>query len=115
MIFKRYSMIFFLLYSIAFSSGDADNLDNLKKIKDPQLAWKLSIVPGLGQIYNEKYLKGSFFFLSEVILLRNISIYSADITMRNSLMWLAIGLYAYNIIDAYIDAELNTFSNKNKE
>ena len=83
--------------------------------KDPNVAWKLSIIPGLGQVYNEKYIKGSLFFVSEVSLINNISIYSADIAMRNSLMWVAIGLYVYNIIDAYVDAELNTFDNKDKE
>ena len=115
MIFMRYSFLFVFLASFLFSSDNNISEKELLKYKDPDLAWKLSIIPGLGQVYNEKYLKGSLIFLSELSLVNNISIYSTDIAMRNSLIWLSIGLYVYNIIDAYIDAELNTFDKIDKE
>ena len=115
MILRQFLLIVFLISSLLISSEVVQEPESLKDRKDSKLAWKLSIVPGLGQIYNEKYLKGFFFFSSEAALLRNISLYSADIAMRNSLMWLVVGLYVFNIIDAYVDAELNTFSNKDKE
>ena len=114
MIFKE--TLFFIFFISFIHSSDVLKYENdILDHKDPKIAWKLSIIPGLGQVYNEKYIKGSLFFVSELSLINNISIYSADIAMRNSLMWVAIGLYAYNIIDAYVDAELNTFDNKEKE
>ena len=114
MIFKE--TLFFIFFISFVHSSEVLNYENdILDNKDPNIAWKLSIIPGLGQVYNEKYIKGSLFFVSELSLINNISIYSADIAMRNSLMWFAIGLYVYNIIDAYVDAELNTFDNKEKE
>ena len=118
MIFKNFFLILCLMFGILIS--DDANIDKSLETsiseKNPELAWKLSLIPGLGQFYNEKYLKGALFLSSEAILIRNISIYSADIAMRNSLMWLTIGIYVFNIIDAYVDAELSTFSqNKDKE
>ena len=115
MIFKKEILLFIFFISFIHSSEILNYEDDMLDHKDPNVAWKLSIIPGLGQVYNEKYIKGSLFFVSEVSLINNISIYSADIAMRNSLMWVAIGLYVYNIIDAYVDAELNTFDNKEKE
>ena len=29
------------------------------KIKDPSLAWKIGLLPGMGQFYNNQYLKGA--------------------------------------------------------
>ena len=115
MIFKKEIFFFIFLLSLFHGSEISNYEEDMLVYKDPNIAWKLSIIPGLGQVYNEKYIKGSLFFVSELSLISNISIYSADIAMRNSLMWVAIGLYAYNIIDAYVDAELNTFDNKEKE
>ena len=115
MIFKKEILFFLFFISFTHSSEVLNNKNDILDHKDPDIAWKLSIIPGLGQVYNEKYIKGSLFFVSELSLINNISIYSADIAMRNSLMWVAIGLYVYNIIDAYVDAELNTFDNKKKE
>ena len=118
MIFKKYFLILFMILGVLISDNTNMDQENkkIKEPKNPKLAWKLSIVPGLGQVYNEEYLKGFLFFSSEVALLRNISIYSTDIAMRNSLAWMIIGIYIYNIIDAYVDAELSSFSNnQNKE
>tara|TARA_Y100000768_G_scaffold386214_1_gene374071 strand:+ start:4812 stop:5159 length:348 start_codon:yes stop_codon:yes gene_type:complete len=115
MILNKYALFFILFLSLFHSSEVSNHEDGIRCNKDPEMAWKLSLIPGLGQAYNEKYVKGSLFFLSELSLINNISIYSTDIAMRNSLMWLAIGIYVYNIIDAYVDAELNTFNNKDKE
>ena len=104
----------FFLASFLFSSDDRISEKELLEYKDPDLAWKFNY-SWIRTVYNEKYLKGSLIFLSELSLVNNISIYSTDIAMRNSLIWLSIGLYVYNIIDAYIDAELNTFDKIDKE
>tara|TARA_B100001769_G_C21503709_1_gene290987 strand:+ start:51 stop:401 length:351 start_codon:yes stop_codon:yes gene_type:complete len=114
--FKEKSILIFLLFfSLCICEQEIEKPQNIFKAKNPKLAWKLSIIPGMGQIYNEEYIKGGLFFLSEVALIKNISLFSTDIAMRNSMIWFALGLYVYNIIDAYVDAELKTFSNKNEE
>ena len=109
---NKYILIF-LLGSFLFS--DENNIENEEKLKNPELAWKLSLVPGLGQFYNGQYLKGLVIFSSEAALLKNISLYSVDIAMRNSLIWWALGIYVLNIVDAYIEAEMSTFSEKQKQ
>ena len=114
-------ILLILVFTFSFLMPNNDALSDKNNItlddnKKSSLAWKLSIVPGLGQFYNQEYLKGIFIFSSEAALLRNISLHSANIAMRNSLIWWALGIYVYNIIDAYVDAELSTFTNnKNKD
>ena len=115
---QKLFLIFFLIFSFLISDNNISdkNIIKLYDSKKSSLAWKLSIIPGLGQFYNQKYLKGALIFSSEAALLRNISLYSADIAMRNSLMWWLLGIYVFNIVDAYVDAELSTFTNnKNKD
>ena len=46
-----------LLFASVLLSQDA-KIDSLK-IKNPSLAWKISLVPGMGQFYNSQYLKGT--------------------------------------------------------
>lgn len=110
---QKLFLTFFLIISFLMSDENNIKLDHSRK---SSLAWKLSLIPGAGQLYNQKYLKGMLIFSSEAALIRNISLYSADIAMRNSLMWWALGIYVFNIVDAYVDAELSTFTdNKNKD
>jgi len=78
-------------------------------IKDPEIAKKLSFIPGAGQFYNEDYLKGLFFLSSEIYSVSMIDKFAYNITKRNSFIWWAIGLYILNVLDAYIDAELSSF------
>jgi len=114
---KQYILIFILVLNFLISNNDIDeDSKNCEKNKDPSIAWKLSFLPGLGQIYNKDYLKGFLIFSSEVILLKNASI-ATNLTTRNSYIWWAIGIYVLNIIDAYVEAELSTFSEdkKNKD
>ena len=115
---QKLFLTFFLIISFLISDEKISDENNIKldHSRKSSLAWKLSLIPGAGQLYNQKYLKGMLIFSSEAALIRNISLYSANITMRNSLMWWAIGIYVFNIVDAYVDAELSTFTdNKNKD
>ena len=45
-----------LLLLVSFLISQDSYIDSLK-IKNPSLAWKVSLVPGMGQIYNEQYLQ----------------------------------------------------------
>ena len=59
MIFKNFFLILCLMFGILIS--DDANMDKSLETsiseKTPELAWKLSLLPGLGQFYNEKYLR----------------------------------------------------------
>ena len=81
------------------------------KVKNPEISWKLSFIPGLGQIYNKKYLKAIGFAsaeayaVSKFILLKNEN----RVGLRNTYAWWIFGLYVWNILDAYVDSHLSTF------
>ena len=47
-------MIFTLFVSLLFCQDDG-YLDSTK-VRNPKIAWKLGLVPGIGQIYNGKYI-----------------------------------------------------------
>ena len=99
-------------------TGQNTEIDS-SKIKDPSLAWKISFIPGLGQLYNEKYFKfigllsAEFYAINKFNNLRQ----QGNITKRNTYGWWIIGLYFYGVLDAYVDAHLSSFPKKidNKE
>ncbi|MAV63846.1 MAG: hypothetical protein CMG00_01490 [Candidatus Marinimicrobia bacterium] len=100
-----------LIVLLAFPFA-AEKKMNTSQEKNALTALKLSIVPGLGQFYNKKYLKGTLFLSSEVYLLSLVKhYYNIDINKRNLYMWISLLVYTVNIIDAYIDSELDTFTN----
>ena len=94
-------------------------------IKNPQKAFYLSMIPGGGQIYNHKYLKGSIVMALEAAAiyswLENSEIYknydseehslrqSRYLEKRNKYAWWVIFLYFYSMIDAMVDAHLSPF------
>ena len=59
MIIKEILIIIFISVILCHGSSDSTN------VKDPQLAWKIALVPGLGQIYNHQYLKSTIFFSAQ--------------------------------------------------
>ena len=120
MIFKLSILIAFFSFSV---SEDLHSEENFKKNEDaivkkrPEIARKLSLfIPGAGQFYNEKYLKGVGFLSSELICLYNwnLSLSPLTVASRNTWAWLAVGIYIWNVVDAYIDAELSTFPDEKK-
>ena len=94
-------------------------------IKNPKTAFYLSAVPGGGQLYNGKILKGSLMFALESFAiyswLENAKIYrdydlinkplskNRYLEKRNKYAWWVIFIYFYSMIDAMVDAHLSPF------
>ena len=87
------------------------------KVRNPKLAWKLALIPGLGQLYNGKYLKAVGFSAGGYISVSRFNQYRKNnsIELRNTYSWWIIGLYVLSMIDAYVDAQLSTFPVKHLE
>ena len=95
------------------------------KIKSPKKAFIASIIPGGGQIYNGKLVKGVFVMGLEALAIKswleNSNIYSnydtgnyllrksRYLSKRNKYAWWVIFLYFYGMIDAIVDAHLSPF------
>ena len=81
------------------------------KVRHPGLAWKLSVLPGMGQLYNGEYVKAigfigaEYFAVSQFIELEN----NNRIGLRNTYGWWIFGLLVWNILDSYVDSHLSTF------
>ena len=75
------------------------------------MAWKLGAIPGLGQIYNGKYVKAIGFMGAEYFVVnRFIELKKENrIGLRNTYAWWTFGLFVWNMLDAYVDAQLSTF------
>ena len=94
-------------------------------IKNPKTAFYLSAVPGGGQLYNGKLLKGSLVLALESFAiyswLENAKIYrdydsinkplskNRYLEKRNKYAWWVIFIYFYSMIDAMVDAHLSPF------
>ena len=94
-------------------------------LKKPKTAFYLSIIPGGGQLYNGKLLKGSVVMGLESLAIysffENSNIYknydNGDYPLskgrylekRNKYAWWDIFLYFYSMIDALVDAHLSPF------
>ena len=112
----KYCIIILITLSITISQ-DEGYIDSTK-IRNPKIAWKLGFVPGLGQLYNGKYLKALGFVSSEYIDINRFNKFNKDnnsIGLRNTYAWWIIGLYIWNILDTYVDAQLSTFPIKRLE
>tara|TARA_Y100000758_G_C15748098_1_gene311029 strand:- start:58 stop:435 length:378 start_codon:yes stop_codon:yes gene_type:complete len=101
------AILFLISISISQEKGYIDS----SKVRNPRLAWKLSAVPGLGQLYNGKYIKAIGFVAAEYTAVNLFNEYKKTslIGLRNTYAWWIIGLYVWNILDAYVDAQLSTF------
>ena len=102
------------LFLINFRFSQESYIDSTK-IKNPKLAWKLSVIPGLGQIYNGKYIKAVGFMSAEYYATSKFVEYknSTSIGKRNTWAWWMVGLFVMGMLDAYVDAQLSTFPKKN--
>ncbi len=114
-VFFKAIAVALLLISVT-SAADIDRQSSSDiEFKNPAIAWKLSIIPGLGQIYNESYAKSAFFMLTEAYFLLQIEKYSHLIKTRNKFAWWFLTIYFMNIVDAYVEAELNTFPENSEQ
>ena len=111
----RYWII--LLFTLSITISQDEGYIDSTMIRNPKIAWKLSIIPGLGQLYNGKHLKAFGFVIGEYIAVSRFDEFKkADrIGLRNTYAWWIIGLYVWNIFDAYVDAQLSTFPVKRIE
>jgi len=111
----KYWIIILFAFSIC-TSQESEYIDSTK-VGNPSLAWKLSMIPGVGQLYNGKYLKAigfigtEYFAVSRFIELND----EKRIGLRNTYGWWVIGLFVWNMLDAYVDAQLSTFPIKRLE
>jgi hypothetical protein len=76
--------------------------------RSPALAVTLSLVPGGGQAYNRKFLKAGVLFCGAIGLgvARQLT---EEPELRDTVSWWLVGLYFYNLVDAYVDAHLAGF------
>ena len=111
----KYWMVLLFFFSIC-TSQELEYTDSTK-VRNPGLAWKLGVIPGMGQLYNGKYIKAigfmgsEYFAVSRFIELKNEN----RIGLRNTYGWWVFGLFIWNILDAYVDAHLSTFPIKRLE
>ena len=110
-----------LSYNLIAQINEVDSTLN----KNPRRAFLFSLVPGGGQFYNQKYIKGSIVMGLETLAffswLENSKIYknydaeeyplkqNRYLEKRNKYAWWVIFLYFYSMIDAMVDAHLSPF------
>ena len=110
-----------LSYNLSAQINEVDST----LIKNPRQAFFFSLVPGGGQFYNQKYIKGSLVMGLETLALyswlENSKIYknygseeyslrqNRYLEKRNKYAWWVIFLYFYSMIDAMVDAHLSPF------
>ena len=115
--------IFFIACLLYPLFGDQIDSTQLKK---PEMAFRASVIPGGGQIYNGKFFKALSLALLEGMAynswLENAAIYKDYDTddyplrkhryleKRNKYAWWVGFIYVYGMIDAVVDAHLSPFN-----
>ena len=98
-----------------------------KHIQNPKKAFYYSLIPGLGQVYNKKWLKSFAIISSEIMFYqlwqKNLKYYKSYDTSnyplkkhrylekRNKYAWWIGIVYIYSMIDSVVDAHLFEFNN----
>ena len=119
-----YKCLFLSFFLNVFITAQVTRTDSTL-IKNPKTAFYLSAIPGAGQLYNGKLLKGSLVLALEAAAMyswfENAEIYrdydSVDkplpknryLEKRNKYAWWVIFIYFYSMIDAMVDAHLSPF------
>ena len=106
-----------ILFAFSISTSQEEGYIDSTKVRNPRLAWKLSAIPGLGQLYNGKYVKAIGFMSAEYFAVgRFLELKKENrIGLRNTYAWWVFGLFTWNMLDAYVDAQLSTFPVKRLE
>ncbi len=113
--------LFLLLFLTVGKSQDTTAIT----IKSPKKAFALSLVPGLGQIYNGKWIKSALIIGLEVssfmawrLNLDRYNNYDSNnfplrkyryLEKRNKYAWWMGIIYVYSMIDAVVDSHLHSF------
>ena len=106
-----------ILFAFSICTSQEEGYIDSSKVRDPGLAWKFGFIPGIGQLYNGKYLKSIGFIGAEYYTVtRFMELKDAGrIGLRNTYAWWIFGLFDLNILDSYVDAHLSTFPVKRLE
>ena len=113
--------LFLLLFLTVGKSQDTTAIT----IKSPKKAFALSLVPGLGQVYNGKWIKSALIiglevssFMAWKLNLDRYNNYDSNnfplrkyryLEKRNKYAWWMGIIYVYSIIDAVVDSHLHSF------
>ena len=113
--------LFLLLFLTVGKSQDTTAIT----IKSPKKAFALSLVPGLGQVYNGKWIKSALVigleasaYVSWQENLKKYRNYDSNdyplnrhryLEKRNKFAWWMGIIYVYAMIDAIVDAHLHSF------
>lgn len=100
-----------ILFAFSISTSQNTEYVDSTKVRDPGIAWKLGVLPGMGQVYNGKYVKAIGFMGAEYFVVSRFLELKKEnrIGLRNTYAWWAFGLFVWNMLDAYVDAQLSTF------
>ena len=106
-----------ILFIISIGISQEEGYIDSSKVRDPGLARKLGFIPGVGQLYNGKYLKSIGFISAEYYAINRFLELNDQgrIGLRNTYAWWVFGLYVWNMMDSYVDAHLSTFPVKRLE
>ena len=106
-----------ILFTFSIGTPQESEYVDSTKVRNPGLAWKLGVIPGMGQLYNGKYIKAVGFISAEYFAVsRFIELEKENrIGLRNTYGWWVFGLFVWNMLDAYVDAHLSTFPIKRLE
>ena len=113
--------LFLLLFLTFGKSQDTTAIT----IKSPKKAFALSLVPGLGQVYNGKWIKSALIiglevssFMAWKLNLDRYNNYDSNnfplrkyryLEKRNKYAWWMGIIYVYSMIDAVVDSHLHSF------
>ena len=107
-----------VVWAVEEGSQDTTQVDSVK-VKSPMGALVRSmLVPGWGQFYNEQPRKGVL-ILSMELLLSGAVVYedrqTSERQQRNTFFLWFLGVFLYNLADAYVEAHLYGFEEKEAE
>ena len=119
-------IIVLILFCGSLMANEPDTLSFVQgKMRSPFVAVSLSaIVPGGGQVYNQKWLKSGIFMGAELALggIAYYHYYNHANGISTSLLpnveplevakqftWFFAAVYVYSLMDAYVDAHLSNF------
>ena len=108
---------FIILFTFSICTSQKEGYIDSTKVRDPSLAWKLGVIPGLGQLYNGKYFKSigfigaEYYAVNRFMKLKN----EGRIGLRNTYAWWLFGFFVWSMLDSYVDAHLSTFPIKRLE
>ncbi len=116
---KIMKAIIFIIITLFMASKGISQIDSTD-YKNPKVAVTLAaLCPGVGQIYNEKWLKAALvmgidsYWIYKSVYYHNLheedpsKQYYED--SRNKYIWYSFGGYIYGVVDALVDAHLSLF------